>query len=293
MKRTALSILIISIQASGIAQKVDENPDSTNTTRAVGKYSYLQPRSQITDLQKVVSKTAELQTDGSYIVHFMLYTFNFSREQLDSIQITDDMSVTFPSAGKYEICGVKASGKLIVNELYNGNSQTGLLADGSVLPAMQKDSIEICVIFFPKGFYGPLKNVAKQIIRSGNEIVTTISNDPTSGDGLAVRSPTKFIIPEIDIFIPSGFSPNQDGINDYFVIVHPPNTLITFEVFNRSGTPLYKAIDYQNQWNGKANLINNSPGNNLADGTYYYVVTATDKTTGAIRKLAGFIALKR
>ena len=122
---------------------------------------------------------------------------------------------------------------------------------------------------------------------------TVNSNDPLEGDGLTVRIPTKFTIPSIDIFIPSGFSPNRDGVNDYFVITRPFNTSINLEIFNRWGNLVYKSADYKNDWDGRRNQPNNILSEPLPDGTYYYIVTATDKTTGNTRKFASFITLKR
>ena len=104
---------------------------------------------------------------------------------------------------------------------------------------------------------------------------------------------TKFVIPLIDIFIPSGFSPNKDGTNDLFVITRPFNTTISLDIFNRWGNQVYKSTDYKNTWDGKGNQPNRIMGDDLPDGTYYYVVLATDRSTGSIRKFAGFITLKR
>ncbi len=51
------------------------------------------------------------------------------------------------------------------------------------------------------------------------------------------------------IFIPNAFTPNGDGVNDYFEVFGPlqPFTLI---VTNRWGQIVYKSEDYQNNWDG-------------------------------------------
>lgn len=76
-------------------------------------------------------------------------------------------------------------------------------------------------------------------------------------------------------FIPTGFSPNGDGVNDTWVIpflVNCPEAKVT--VFNRWGTKVYenKREYYSNPWNGTA-----SNGNPLPIGTYYYVIEYNDK----------------
>jgi gliding motility-associated-like protein len=39
------------------------------------------------------------------------------------------------------------------------------------------------------------------------------------------------------------------------------------EIFNRYGTKVYSKMDYTNEWIGQSNV-----GNDLPDGTYYYVI---------------------
>ena len=248
---------------------------------------------KISDVQKVLSKAPELQADGTFLLTFTIISSNLRSELLDSVKIKDDLTKVFPSAVKFQVLNISASGKLIANELYDGISQIELLSDGSQLAGLQKDSIVLVLKVTPNGFTGPLNNTAIQVAKSPLGTFTVNSNDPLEGDGLTARIPTKFTIPTIDIFIPSGFSPNRDGVNDYFVITRPFNTSINLEIFNRWGNLVYKSADYKNDWDGRGNQPNNILGEPLPDGTYYYIVTATDKTTGNTRKFASFITLKR
>ena len=69
------------------------------------------------------------------------------------------------------------------------------------------------------------------------------------------------------VTIPNTITPNDDGANDVWIIdniEHFPNHSI--QVFNRNGSPVFKANDYQNDWGGKYN------GNDLPATTYYYVI---------------------
>ena len=70
------------------------------------------------------------------------------------------------------------------------------------------------------------------------------------------------------ILIPSGFSPNGDGANDFFEISHYPESLVTniaIKVFNRWGQNIFDHSDNTNfQWNGTYKGINQPTG------TYIY-----------------------
>jgi gliding motility-associated-like protein len=81
----------------------------------------------------------------------------------------------------------------------------------------------------------------------------------------------------VDIILPvkpvSGFTPNDDGVNDFFDIVNAedyPN--IEVEVYNRSGQRVFQARGYSDdkRWDGTYN------GRELPMGTYYYVIRLND-----------------
>jgi gliding motility-associated-like protein len=64
------------------------------------------------------------------------------------------------------------------------------------------------------------------------------------------------------------FTPNGDGINDFWLITQG-NCLKTAkaQVFNRNGAKVYESNNYRNDWNGTYN------GKPLPDGTYYYLIS--------------------
>jgi len=76
-----------------------------------------------------------------------------------------------------------------------------------------------------------------------------------------------------DFFIPEGFSPNGDGINDLFVIrgieYYPDNT---FEIFNRWGEKVFTTEHYKSLWNGKTTLGLRVGGDDLPISTYFYIL---------------------
>ena len=79
----------------------------------------------------------------------------------------------------------------------------------------------------------------------------------------------------LDLFIPEGFSPNDDGVNDTFHITglgqYPGARL---QVFDRWGLIVHESTDYANQWKGKANN-----GRDLPDDTYFYILNLNGRST--------------
>lgn len=79
--------------------------------------------------------------------------------------------------------------------------------------------------------------------------------------------------------IPNIFSPNNDGVNDVFLIQGNegfPNS--RFEVYNRWGALVYESDNYRNNWRG----------DDLAEGVYYYIYLRSDG-----EKFAGHLTLVR
>ena len=80
-------------------------------------------------------------------------------------------------------------------------------------------------------------------LSSGNNLlVWEVSN------GLCPSNQDTVLILVASLEIPTGFSPNGDGVNDLFVIrgVEPLNA--SLQVFNRWGNKVYASNNYQNQW---------------------------------------------
>jgi len=69
------------------------------------------------------------------------------------------------------------------------------------------------------------------------------------------------------ITIPNAFTPNNDGINDYWnidALITYPQSLTT--IYSRDGQQVFKSIGYAKPWDGTCN------GKQVPNGTYYYVI---------------------
>ena len=82
--------------------------------------------------------------------------------------------------------------------------------------------------------------------------------------------------------ITSLFTPNNDGMNDYWYI---PDLLkygdLQVTVYNRYGQAVYRSDSYKNDWDGTWN------GNPLPSATYYYIIKSSEK--GVIKGVVNIV----
>ncbi len=97
-----------------------------------------------------------------------------------------------------------------------------------------------------------------------------LTGDDCDGDGI----PNVLDADDCEIFIPEGFSPNADGVNDFFELQQLPyGAVVDLEVYNRWGGLVFESDNYLNDWNGT-----NIDGNDLPAGSYIYVVRIANKS---------------
>jgi gliding motility-associated-like protein len=125
-------------------------------------------------------------------------------------------------------------------------------------------------------------NVLNPIASPTDNITYTLHVTSTSNCG--IDSSSVYIRVYKKITIPNTFSPNNDGINDYWnidALVTYPESVLT--VFNRYGTQVYRSIGYNQPWDGKCS------GQPLPVGTYYYVLDLKNNTP----KISGWVLIVR
>ena len=74
--------------------------------------------------------------------------------------------------------------------------------------------------------------------------------------------------------IPSGFTPNNDGVNDYFALdvsINPCFDTFKVLIYDRWGLQVYETEDPLFKWYG----IDMNSGKELNDGTYFYIIDAS------------------
>ncbi len=77
------------------------------------------------------------------------------------------------------------------------------------------------------------------------------------------------LVSNAEVTIPNAFSPNDDGINDFFYILHTcPITLDYFRIFNRWGELIFETNDIEGKWDGTYK------NENCSVDVYVYVIYA-------------------
>ncbi|RMG83544.1 MAG: hypothetical protein D6714_09510 [Bacteroidetes bacterium] len=150
---------------------------------------------------------------------------------------------------------------LLANDQTNGLDVVPTIVSPPLVGTIDNISDGVVTYSAPKGYFGEV------------EFSYAICNPicPDHCDTTFVK--IDFQLPDgVDCsLVPSGITPNGDGVNDEFVVVegleflYPDNRLM---VFNRWGDVVYEAHPYKNDWNGTGQ------GNKeLPSGTYYYILT--------------------
>ncbi|PSR01421.1 MAG: hypothetical protein BRD50_08885, partial [Bacteroidetes bacterium SW_11_45_7] len=115
---------------------------------------------------------------------------------------------------------------------------------------------------------------------------TTFTLTVTDSNGCVATDQVTITVEEdfsLDIY--NIFTPNGDGKNDRWRIGKVLNyDNIEVRIFNRWGNEVYSSSNYQNDWRGQDNS-----GNELNDGTYYYVI----RFRGADKVYKGSVTILR
>ncbi|MFN5317526.1 MAG: gliding motility-associated C-terminal domain-containing protein [Bacteroidia bacterium] len=184
-------------------------------------------------------------------------------------------SITATYLGQYAVTGINADGcsstdyiEIIPNDAFDVLLNSPVYYEDFNISYLGANdgSIELTVDGGSGSFVYNWSNGSTQEDQSnlaGGEYSVTVTDE----QGCSIQR-TIFLNEPGLIKLPNGFTPNGDGFNDNYVISgiqgYPGNQV---NIFNRWGSLVYSAKDYQNNWNGEGNN-----GNLLPDGTYFIVV---------------------
>ena len=163
----------------------------------------------------------------------------------------------------------------------------------------QPDSIVINVPPYITAYKG--QNITINASASGGTpIYTYMWNDSLKSSTISFNAPTDglytytisvtdangciaYAVVTVDVecaglFIPTAFSPNEDGYNDVLCVRGDCFTNFNFMVFDRWGNKVFETENIDNCWDGTYK------GQPMNTGTYVYLLTATEKNGANIKK---------
>lgn len=118
------------------------------------------------------------------------------------------------------------------------------------------DNGNTSAIFEPSNIY----------LQSGNYTSTLIVTDGTCSDTATILIT---VIDDSAIIFPNVFTPNDDGVNDVFIIPGKNLIEVKVEIFNRWGELLYVWDAPKGSWDGRT-----TAGVKAPDGTYLFIINA-------------------
>ena len=122
--------------------------------------------------------------------------------------------------------------------------------------------------------------VEHHFVQEGDYRVTLVVKDPVT---LASDTSSQIISIHDLLRVPNVFTPNNDNINDLFIVRSNGQEVYTITVFTRSGVTVFKTAGKTLVWDGKT-----PAGVYVSPGVYYYLITGEK---GFVRK--GFLHVIR
>lgn len=200
--------------------------------------------------------------------------------------ITNEIDITWNTVGNYllevqELPLNGCPGPIRSGQVFVGPIPT-INAGVTIQPTCSVSTGSVVLSGLPTGNWtinpGAITGSTASTTISGLTAGTTYNYTVTNAAG-CTSDPLiiSIIVPDCDFNIPKGFSPNDDGINDKFVIRgidrYPNNTII---IYNRWGNKVFEASPYQNTWDGRSDFGLRIGGDQLPDGTYFCILDLGD-----------------
>ncbi|WP_162985001.1 gliding motility-associated C-terminal domain-containing protein [Mesonia aquimarina] len=258
------------------------NLTSNNTTILDGQDPSLFDIKYFTSLDDATNNTNEISTPPNYLASNQTQTIFVRLENSQNSTCFDVDSFVIESE---KVAVVEA--EELTSCVNEDSSSFDLTAIESDLNLSQDRTLV--------GYYSSLEDAVEDSNKISNpQDFVNSSNVETVYAYVATSQQTCFEVYSIQLvsevcepFIPEGFSPNGDGINDVFeisgVLENFPN--FRLEIFSRYGQKVYQGNTNKDYWNGTSEA-----GNDLPTGTYYYVLDLNDSTSEVIK---GWVYLNR
>jgi gliding motility-associated-like protein len=249
------------------------------------------PNAKIGLAKNLASVTPAL--NGTYDVRFVFTAVNFGPNGLENISIKDNLALAFGGT-EVLVKTITAFGNLKANTAYNGITNTELLLPTSRLVAGEEAKVELLInvrLLLTSGVFQNTATAEGVSSLTGFRVTDISTNglrpDPNVPGDVTASVTTPIKLDAFPSFVPKGFSPNGDGMNDKFIIQNADGKHVSLEMYNRWGNRVYKSDDYKNDWGGEV-TEGFFLGRDIPDGTYYYIIIIDKKD-----RYTGFITVNR
>lgn len=201
----------------------------------------------------------------------LIYSFYYDAALTRHVFTTDSIT----TSGTYYIKGLNEDGcflsqpvNIVVNPVPNYSS---LIPSGSFFRPATLDLT--AALSAPGNTFSYWKDALATIPVSNPNMVDkdgTYYIKVTTAEGCSSITAVTALFINPNPTVPNVFSPNGDGVNDYWAIgnmIYYPDAIVN--IYTRTGQTVYHSSGYGKPWDGKQN------GNDLPVGTYYYVIQLT------------------
>lgn len=255
-----------------------------------------------------ITKVGEINRsdNDSYDVSYTVTIHNLGNDTVRNVSLNDSLfAKTIQNPATYSMrSGPVVSGSgIVANSSFNGNTDIRLILPSQSMMYPNTTSSVRFVINVVPGEISSISNSAYGSGLSRLDATTSITVSDTSnagnnpdvnGNGIwnepSDNVPTVLLVPSTNtLFIPEGFSPNGDNVNQYFTIEGLPTTgENSLTIFNRWGNKVYFNSNYDNSWDGTPNVSGTLGKDKLPQGTYFYIL---DMKGSGIKPISGFVVL--
>jgi gliding motility-associated-like protein len=139
-----------------------------------------------------------------------------------------------------------------------------LILEGGTVTLNAVVNIPVVSYLWTPNMYMSNNTIRNPVVTAVNDQLYTLKVTDAAGckgeDQVYVKVLRPFVIPNT-------FTPNNDGINDTWIIERLPDYRdCKVQVFNRYGQVVFSSVGYSRPWNGTFN------NRTIPFGTYYYII---------------------
>jgi gliding motility-associated-like protein len=124
---------------------------------------------------------------------------------------------------------------------------------------------------FGDGKVANTQNPSHRYQAPGKYTVTLRAKNDAGCEGVVTKGP--YVVFEPELFVPNVFSPNGDGVNDFFVLKYDGDESFHIQIYDRWGVKYFDTHNKTQHWNGQ-----DLNGQAAAEGTYFYSVTVGNRS---------------